>query len=166
MPDLTIIRDYHDHPAYLRALAESVQPQMDASTRLLFSFHGIPRSYGEAGDPYESQCQRTATLLAEALGLNPESWSLAFQSRFGPEEWLTPYTDEELSRYGREHAPHLNVVCPGFAIDCLETLDEIGHEGQAMFQQAGGGEFNYIPALNDGPSHVGALREIILSNIC
>jgi ferrochelatase len=139
---------------------------MNKSARLLFSFHGTPRSYGETGDPYESQCRETAILLSEALELEPENWILAFQSRFGPQEWLTPYTDTELARYGREHSPHVNVVCPGFAVDCLETLDEIDYEGRAIFQQAGGGEFNYIPALNDSPEHVEALSEIILSNLC
>ena len=164
-PDLTIIRDYHDHPAYLHALAANIREHAPNPKHLLFSFHGIPRSYGDAGDPYESQCRKSAALLAEELNLEPDDWSLAFQSRFGPQEWLTPYTDEELTRYGGEQLTHLKVVCPGFAVDCLETLDEIAHEGREIFQQAGGGSFYYIPALNDSHYHVAALSEIIKENL-
>ena len=165
VPALTIIRDYHNQPAYIRTLAENIRNHMTETSHLLFSFHGIPRSYGEAGDPYESQCQETAVLVAQALDLDFERWSLSFQSRFGPQEWLTPYTDEEFSRIGREKVSGLNVVCPGFAVDCLETLEEIAHQGAQTFQNAGGGVFNYIPALNDHPHHVDALSEIILSHL-
>jgi ferrochelatase len=163
-PNLCIIRDYHDHPAYIRALVKSIRAHGQGDTRLLFSFHGIPRSYAEAGDPYERQCQRTTERVAQALHLEPNVWSLSFQSRFGPQEWLTPYTDEELSRFGSENLASLDVVCPGFAVDCLETLDEIGHEGKENFQGAGGGVFNYIPALNNSSAHVEALKAIIISN--
>jgi ferrochelatase len=164
LPNLCIIRDYHDHPAYLRALAENIRVHWQGDTRLLFSFHGIPRSYVDGGDPYERQCQRTAERAAQALHLKPNAWSISFQSRFGPQEWLSPYTDEELSRFGSDKLASLDVVCPGFAVDCLETLDEIGHEAKGIFQGAGGGVFNYIPALNDSPAHVEALKEIIISN--
>ncbi len=164
VPVLTIIRDYHNHPAYIRTLAESIRNHLTDPSRLLFSFHGIPRSYGEAGDPYEYQCQETAFLVAQALGMDSERWSLSYQSRFGPQEWLTPYTDEEFTRIGRQNGIGLNVVCPGFAVDCLETLEEIAHQGALIFQNAGGGIFNYIPALNVHPHHVDALSEIILSH--
>ena len=161
IPELTLISDYHDHPAYIEAMTAQIQDGRKEGHYLLFSFHGIPRSYAEAGDPYERQCLRTAKRIAQALNLEPEAWSLSFQSRFGPQEWLTPYTDEELTRFGSEKLEGLDVVCPGFAVDCLETLDKIAHEGLQIFQDAGGGEFNYLSALNDTSAHVAALREII-----
>jgi len=165
IPVLHLIHDYHDQPAYIRALAEHIQKNSAVNSQFLFSFHGIPRSYGKAGDPYESQCQKTAMLVAQALGLESEQWSLAYQSRFGPQEWLSPYTEDEFARYGRENLTCLDVICPGFAVDCLETLHEISHEGAQTFQNAGGGEFNYIPALNDSMDHVKALSEIILMHL-
>jgi protoporphyrin/coproporphyrin ferrochelatase len=164
-PALTIIRDYHDHSAYIQSLAAQIRLQMVPGMKILFSFHGIPRRYGEVGDPYESQCQRTASLLAVELDLKPEVWSLAYQSRFGPEAWLTPYTDEELIRYGSMGLPLLNTVCPGFAVDCLETLGEIANEGAQTFREAGGGRLNYIPALNDGKAQGEMLSKIILEHL-
>jgi ferrochelatase len=164
IPTLTIIRDYHDHSSYIRALAKNIENHTDNLSHLLISFHGIPSSYGKAGDPYEIQCKKTGALLAKKLGLKPEEWSLAFQSRFGPQEWLRPYTDQELARYGKQRS-NISVVCPGFAVDCLETLDEIAHEGAQTFNDAGGRVFNYIPALNDQPFHVEALIEILLFHL-
>jgi ferrochelatase len=161
LPGLSIISDYHDHPAYIRAVADSIRQHHDPSSLLLFSFHGVPKSYLKSGDPYETQCQSTASLIANQLGLKPEEWSLAYQSRFGPAEWLKPYTDETLTEYGQKGMENINVVCPGFAIDCLETIDEIGVEGKNTFLNAGGRAFNYLPALNDTPDHVVALTEII-----
>jgi ferrochelatase len=164
-PELTIIRDYHDHPAYIQTLSTQIRRQMPETGPLLFSFHGIPRRYVKAGDPYEAQCQRTASLVAEQLNLESGAWSLAFQSRFGPEAWLTPYTDEELIRYGSMRTPQINAACPGFAVDCLETIDEIAHEGAQTFREAGGGQLNYIPALNDSAAHVEMLSTIILEKL-
>jgi len=161
-PVLTIIHDYYDHPAYIQALSDQIRWHMMAGGKMLFSFHGIPRRYEDAGDPYEAQCQRTASLLAEKLKLKPEGWSLVYQSRFGPEEWLTPYTDAELVRFGNMGLPFINAVCPGFAVDCLETLDEIANEGAHTFREAGGGQLNYIPALNDSIVHVEMFNKIIL----
>jgi protoporphyrin/coproporphyrin ferrochelatase len=161
MPSLQMISDYHAHPAYLTALADSIRQGWDGQGKLLFSFHGIPQRYIDAGDPYEDQCRRTAALVAERLNLEPESWSLAFQSRFGPEDWLQPYTDQVLEGWGQGGLERLHVVCPGFAIDCLETLDEIENEGQNSFLEAGGGEFTYIPALNDNSFHIKAIADII-----
>jgi ferrochelatase len=164
-PHLTIIRDYHDHPAYIGAIGDQIRNHTHEKSHLLLSFHGIPRSYVEKGDPYESQCLKSAILFSQNLGLKPEEWSLAFQSRFGPQEWLTPYTDEELVRLGEKNLSCLRVVCPGFAVDCLETLDEIANEGAEKFQKAGGGVYEYIPALNDQVNHVSALSEILISHI-
>jgi ferrochelatase len=160
IPDLHFISGYHNHPAYLDALAGSIRRAWQTRQpprKLLFSFHGIPRSYAEKGDPYHQQCLETAERLAERLGLGTEGWQAAFQSRFGPQEWLKPYTHETLQALGSEGIEGLDVVCPGFAVDCLETIDEIGHEGRRTFEAAGGKSFNYLPALNDSPGHVQAL---------
>jgi ferrochelatase len=165
LPALSIISDYHDHPAYISALTESIQRSRHPSSLLLFSFHGVPKSYLKSGDPYETQCQRTAALVAHQLDLRPDEWSLAYQSRFGPAEWLKPYTNEVLARYGEQGIADLSVVCPGFAVDCLETIDEIGVEGKHTFQSAGGGTFTYFPALNDTPAHVNALTQIVTPHL-
>lgn len=161
MPSIEVISDYHDHPAYVGALAESIRSSWDGGGKLLFSYHGIPLRYVEAGDPYEIQCERTSALVVERLNLEPESWLLAFQSRFGPEAWLQPYTDQRLESWGRDGLRNLSVICPGFASDCLETLDEIDYEGRHLFVQSGGRNFKYIPALNDSRMHVEALSKII-----
>lgn len=165
VPAVRWVSDYHDHPAYIQALADNLRPQLARGGKLLFSFHGIPQSYGRAGDPYAAQCQRTAELLAQQLSLSETSWSMAFQSRFGPQAWLQPYTDEVLAEYGQRGLAHLQVACPGFAVDCLETTDEIGHEGRQEFQEAGGGAFDYLPALNASPEHVRALAQIVLEQV-
>lgn len=164
LPDLHFIAGYHDHPAYLDAMADHIRRAWQTRQpprKLLFSFHGIPKSYVERGDPYQQQCLFTAERLAERLGLGREQWQASFQSRFGPQEWLKPYTDETLHALGRSGLDGLDVVCPGFAVDCLETIDEIGHEGRRTFEEAGGKNFCYLPALNDSPGHVAALGEIL-----
>lgn len=161
IPPVRTISDYHAHPAYIRALAEQIR-MVSPGEKILFSYHGIPQRYVDEGDPYAGQCQRTTELLVEQLGLEPESWSAACQSRFGPEVWLQPYTNECVAQWGHAGLSSLRVICPGFAVDCLETLNEIGHEAKEAFQQAGGGEFEYIPALNDSVVHVEALVKIIL----
>ena len=166
IPPVQIISDYHDHPAYISAMAKSVSTFWAQSTKakkILFSFHSIPKKYIEKGDPYEKQCLRTAELLAEELALGKDEWALAFQSRFGRSEWLKPYTAEVLKNLGAENLASLDVLSPGFSVDCLETIGEIGDEGQATFQNAGGGAYNYIPALNATRAHVEALSEIILN---
>lgn len=126
----------------------------------MLSFHGIPQRYADMGDPYPVQCARTASLLAQALDLEKEAWILSFQSRFGREEWLKPYTDETLRSWGEQGINSVQVVCPGFAADCLETLEEIAVENRHVFQQAGGGDFHYIAALNNRPDHISALADI------
>jgi ferrochelatase len=165
---LRTVPHYYDHPAYLQALSNSVQRYWEAAgqgERLLFSFHGIPQSYIRAGDPYGEQCRITSSLLAEELGLDSEMWRVAFQSRFGPQEWLQPYTDLTLRDWGVSGTKHVQVICPGFSTDCLETLQEINIEGRETFLEAGGNQFQYIPALNDHPEHIQALVEIILPQI-
>jgi ferrochelatase len=168
LPSVQALSDYHEVDAYIHAVARNIKQHWAENPRaekLLFSFHGIPQEYVAKGDPYQAQCLRSAELIAAKLGLEEGAWLATFQSRFGPQEWLQPYTDVTLEKLGGEKLASLDVVCPGFAVDCLETVDEIGHEGCEEFQGAGGGEFAYIPALNATDLHVGALRDIILENL-
>ncbi len=167
-PALRVIDHYHDHPGYLGALVSCIEEHRDrhgGPDRTLFSFHGIPQSYARAGDPYEGACRETARWVAERAGLKAGRWEISFQSRFGPVAWLQPYTDELLADWGREGVGTVDVICPGFSADCLETLDEIGREAHHIFTSAGGGVLRYIPALNDRPDHLDALAEIVLSNM-
>ncbi len=164
MPELRTINRYHDHPDYIAALTATVREHWATSgrpQRLLISYHGIPQAYADEGDPYYEECRETTRLLAEALGLAADEHAMTFQSRFGPAEWLRPYTDETLAAWGAEGLTHVDAICPGFSADCLETIDEIGHEGANEFREAGGGELHYIPALNDRPDHVAALLDIV-----
>jgi ferrochelatase len=165
IPELHLINDYHDNPAYIDALADSVQgfwADHGEPERLLLSFHGIPQEYAEGGDPYPEQCRTTSRLLAKKLGLDESRWALSFQSRFGRQEWIQPYTDQTLQSWGAEGVAGVHVICPGFSADCLETLEEIAVENRESFQDAGGSEFRYIPALNDHPTHIRALAGLIL----
>jgi ferrochelatase len=160
VPELRTVAGYHDDDTYLDALAASVREHRATGTvpgeRLLISFHGIPQSYADAGDPYPDQCRTTATQLARRLGLSDEQWRLTFQSRFGRARWLEPYTDEVLSEWGREGGT-ASIICPGFSADCLETLEEIAISSRQLFLAAGGQELRYIPALNHRPDHINAL---------
>jgi ferrochelatase len=161
VPELRTIHSYHDDPLYVRALAASIRDlwRDGEPERLLLSFHGIPKRYFDAGDPYYCHCQKTARLLAEELSLPAERWAVAFQSRFGKEPWLEPYTDETLRSWtGVKSA---DVVCPGFSADCLETLEEIDQQYRRLFA----GRFRYVPALNDRDDHVAALAEIAARNL-
>ena len=161
------VNDYHDHPAYIAALASCVKEawqEHGKPEKLMLSFHGIPQRYADNGDPYPDHCARTAHLLAEKLGLEPADWILSFQSRFGREEWLKPYTDETLQAWGEQGIKSAQVACPGFAADCLETLEEIAVENRQIFENAGGDSFHYIPALNDRPDHIQALANIVASH--
>ena len=124
------------------------------------SFHGIPKRYREAGDPYYHQCKASAELLAKALGLKEDAWALSFQSRVGREEWLKPYTDETLKRWGSKGLESVQVICPGFPTDCLETLEEIAGENREYFEEAGGGEYRFIPGLNASPAHMQFYAEL------
>ena len=163
VPELRTVNRYGDHPLYIAALAASIGEAWARDgrpDRLLLSFHGIPRDYADKGDPYPDECRATAAALAAALGLGDGEWAATFQSRFGPSQWLQPYTDETLAEWGREGLRRVDAVCPGFSADCLETTDEIGHEGAETFTEAGGGELRYIPALNDRPDHIAALADV------
>jgi ferrochelatase len=132
-----------------------------AGDHLLITFHGIPKAYVDAGDPYRRKCELTAQALANALALPAESWTLSFQSRVGAAEWLKPYTDATVAALARRGVRRLDAICPGFAVDCLETIDEIGHEVDEMFRAAGGEKLRYIPALNAGPAQVELLTGLL-----
>jgi ferrochelatase len=163
IPELRLVNHFHDHPAYIAALAEGVRKhwaQHGKPDRLLMSFHGLPRYTLERGDPYHCECQKTGRLLAGALALAPEQYQLSFQSRFGRAEWLQPYSAATLAQWGKQGLPRVDVVCPGFVADCLETLEEIGIEGQAEFLKAGGKEFHAIPCLNESDAWIQALAQI------
>jgi ferrochelatase len=168
MPEIRTIAHYHDHPDYITALANTVREartEHGTPEKLLFSFHGIPQSYFLKGDPYYCECQKTARLVAEQLGLSATAWDVAFQSRFGSEPWLQPYTDVTLATWGHAKLKSVHVLCPGFAADCLETIDEIGHEGRHTYTEAGGTNFHYIPALNTRPDHLTALTKLVLTHL-
>ncbi len=163
VPELRTVRSYATDPGYLDALAASVREHWQRhgrGERLLLSFHGIPRRYAEAGDPYPDECRATATALAPRLGLRADELAVAFQSRFGREEWLQPYTDATLRAWGAEGVATVDVLAPGFAADCLETLEELAIRGAATFREAGGGELRYVPALGDRADHLDALAAL------
>ncbi len=168
IPELRMIKDYYNHPLYIKALASSVREankQQDNSPyHLLMSFHGIPIDYCKKGDPYNDQCQQSAKLLAQALNLKDTQWSISFQSLFGKAEWLKPYTNETLSKMPQQGIDDLNIICPGFSNDCLETLDEIEVENKQIFVDGGGKTYHYIPALNDSSEHITLLSELIKSH--
>ncbi len=163
LPELRFIAQYHDDPGYLNALADSIRTARaeQPGERLLFSFHGLPKRNLLAGDPYHCQCQKTARLVAERLGLQAGEWAVAFQSRFGRAEWLQPYTSTLLADWAKTGVKSVDVVCPGFAADCLETLEEIAIENRRIFLEAGGERYRYLPALNDAPAHIAALTDLI-----
>jgi ferrochelatase len=164
LPELRFVNQYHDAPGYIAALADSVRAywaENGEPDRLLFSFHGIPREYLDKGDPYHCQCQKTARLTADALGLAKGRWQVSFQSRVGRKEWLRPYTDELLMEWGAQGVRSVQVICPGFSADCLETLEEIAVENRDYFLGAGGSSYGYIPALNDATPHVDALADLV-----
>lgn len=162
--EVPMIEQFHDHPAYVAALAASVRRHWagrGCGELLVISFHGIPKRSVARGDPYEKQCRETARLLAQGLALEPEQWKLTFQSRFGAAEWLQPYTQPTLEELARGGLKRVDVVCPGFVCDCLETLEEIGMEVRRAFLDAGGEEFHALPCLNEEPEWIAALAEIV-----
>ncbi len=176
LPGITFIRDYHDHPQYIDALARSVREargnaHQDSSSAtdsqtvsdsrlLLFSFHGIPEVNVQKGDPYLQHCERTAELVSKKLELDDSQWRISFQSRFGKQEWLQPYTSETLKELGAKNRP-VDVICPAFAADCLETLEEISQENRQIYMDAGGQQFEYIPCLNDSDAQILLLRALL-----
>ena len=163
VPELRFVADYHDDVEWLDALEARVRAHWDLHGRgahLLLSFHGLPERVDRAGDPYRRQCEAGAQALAARLGLAHADWTLAYQSRFGRERWLQPATDARLVELARSGIDSVDVICPGFAVDCLETLEEIAIQDAAIYRDAGGAELRYVTALNDGPGHVAALAAI------
>ncbi|HEY1057845.1 MAG TPA: ferrochelatase [Limnobacter sp.] len=173
LPELRFVKHYHDHPAYIHALADSVlahwrahgRPNFDGGDVLLMSFHGVPEFALLKGDPYHCECHKTGRLLAEALGLEKSNYRVTFQSRFGKAKWLEPYTDATLKALGQAGTKRIDVICPGFMADCLETLEEINQEGREDFLHAGGGEFHYIACLNDSDGAAAMLSEIVAQHL-
>lgn len=164
IPEIQLIKQYYDFPPFIEALAQSVEKQWKTSgpsDRLLMSFHGIPQRNVDLGDPYFQQCKKTAELLAERLKLKEGQWAISFQSRLGRAIWLQPYTSAILEEWGKEQINHVDVICPAFSSDCLETLEEIKEENKHIFQSAGGGKFHLIPCLNDMDEHIEMMFELV-----
>ena len=167
IPEFHFIDHYYDARGYVAALAASVTEARATNgrrERLLFSFHGLPQRMVEKGDPYYRQCLETARQVADTLGLGDNEWQVSFQSRVGREEWLRPYTDEVLQQWGEQRMGKIDVICPGFAVDCLETLEEIALQNAERFVAAGGGELRYIPALNNRHDHVAFLGSLVMEH--
>jgi len=168
MPALRVVDAYHDDPGYVGAVVQNIDDYWARNGRpnkLVLSFHGVPRRTLDLGDPYHCQCLKTARLVTTELGLRPEQYVVTFQSRFGRGKWLEPYTAGTLVELAREGMRRVDVVCPGFVSDCLETLEEIGIEGQAAFLKAGGSEFHAIPCLNERPAWIAALAALALKHL-
>jgi ferrochelatase len=165
LPALDFMRNFHDQPAYIGALAASVKEHWAREggrpDKLVMSFHGLPQYTLREGDPYHCECLKTGRLLGEALGLPREAYRVTFQSRFGKAQWLQPYTADSLAEFGAAGLGRVDVVCPGFVGDCLETLEEIAMEGKETFIEAGGGRFTYIPCLNERDDWLHALADIV-----
>ena len=168
VPELRFVNRFHDDPGYIRALTRVMHQHWQAHGRpdkLVMSFHGVPERTLTLGDPYHCECLKTARLLAERLALKDGEWVVSFQSRFGKAKWLEPATQTVLEQLGRAGTPRVDVVCPGFVADCLETLEEIAIEGRDAFKAAGGQEFHYVPCLNDNPTWLAALAEIVQDHL-
>jgi ferrochelatase len=168
-PEVRRIEDFHDHPGYIAALANSVREfrvrTAGRADKLVMSFHGVPQYTVARGEPYQQQCFKTGQLLAAALNLGEHQYQVCFQSRFGRAEWIKPYTSEVLAELGRQKTGRVDVICPGFVSDCLETLEEIAIEGKQIFTAAGGGEYNYIPCLNQRHDWLQALTGMTLQSL-
>jgi len=164
-PNFEIVKHYYSEPEYIEALKDSVETFWNKNGKaeiLLLSFHGIPQEYSDDGDPYQDQCRQTAELLAQALDLDASSWRLSFQSRLGPKKWLEPYTDKLLEELASTGVQSVQVICPGFSTDCLETLEEIAIENRNVFIQSGGKDYQYIPCLNESENHIRMISNQIL----
>jgi ferrochelatase len=170
-PEIRTIRSFADDPGYIEALASSVRQHWmvnghpNTSYRLIMSFHGVPRYTLDKGDPYHCECHKTGRLLAEALNLGADEYQICFQSRFGRAEWLQPYTAPTLAALGKQGVQRVDVICPGFPADCLETLEEIAIEGKAEFIQAGGKDYRYIPCLNERDDWIHALTDLAVTHL-
>jgi ferrochelatase len=168
MPAIRTVKHFHDDPGYIKSSAQNISDYWAKHGRpdkLVMSFHGVPTYTLEKGDPYHCECLKSGRLIAEALGLTSEQYVISFQSRFGKTEWIKPYTTATLEALGKLGTKRVDVVCPGFVADCLETLEEVAMEGKIDFQQAGGGDYHFIPCLNDRPDWIHALGELIKSNL-
>jgi ferrochelatase len=167
IPEIHFINDYYQHPLYIKAIADKIEEawqQREKGELLILSFHGLPAKLSEWGDPYEQQCHITAKLITAQLKIGDNAWKIVFQSRFGKAKWLKPYCVDTLSELPRHGIKHVDVVCPGFAVDCLETLEEIEMTNKAIFLEAGGESYDYIPALNADNKHVELMENLITSN--
>ena len=161
LPNYTIVKDYFTHPLYIKALADSIrrfQAKHGKPEKLMFSFHGIPQPYADKGDPYPSRCKCTAAQVAQELGLSADEWIISFQSRFGKQEWVKPYTDVVLDDWAKSGVKSVQIISPAFSADCLETLEELAIENRDNFIEAGGEEYHYIPALNMDEAHIDLLE--------
>lgn len=168
IPETYLLGAYHDADDYINALADSIREHWEKngrSARLLMSFHGLPKSYISSGDPYQEQCLETAQLLADKLQLSDKAWLCTFQSRFGVEEWIQPYADKTLEAWGAAGIESVDVICPGFSADCLETIEETAMQNRDIFLQAGGKTFHYIPCLNDRGDHIEMMANIVKKTI-
>ena len=168
LPGISIIRDYYQHPLFIQSLAQSIrdyQTEQGQPEKLLMSFHGIPQPYADKGDPYAERCRITAQKVADALGLKDDQWAISFQSRFGKQEWVKPYTDQLLLEWAQQGVQSVQVLSPAFSADCLETLEELALQNKEAFLQAGGASYSYIPALNTRPDHIQLLVELLQVNL-
>ncbi|MGJ8688564.1 MAG: ferrochelatase [Gammaproteobacteria bacterium] len=168
LPDFRFVSHYHDFNPFIEAAATRIQAywaEHGRADKLMFSYHGVPMSYLHSGDPYHCECHKTSRLLADKLGLSEQEYVTTFQSRFGREEWLKPYTDATLKAFPEQGVKSVQVFCPGFSADCLETIEEIGEENKEYFLQAGGERYEYISALNARPEHIEALGKLVLANL-
>lgn len=168
LPDFRFVSHYHDYAPFIDAAATRIKAYWDEHGRadkLLLSYHGVPMRYLHSGDPYHCECHKTSRLIAEKLGLRADEYITTFQSRFGREEWLRPYTDATLKSFPGQGVKSVQVFCPGFSADCLETIEEIGEENKEYFLEAGGERYEYISALNDRPEHIQALAQLVLDNL-
>lgn len=168
LPGLSIIRDYYQHPLFIQALAQSVrdyQAVHGTPEKLLMSFHGIPQPYADKGDPYADRCRITGQLVAAALGLNEDQYAISFQSRFGKQEWVKPYTDALIADWGKQGVKSIQVMSPAFSADCLETLEELAMENAETFKAHGGESYRYIPALNSREDHLQLLNSLLQANL-
>jgi ferrochelatase len=166
--NLSIIKDYFAHPSYIAAMAQSIKDFRavhGSAQKLLMSFHGIPQPYADKGDPYPKRCRCTAAQIAQALGLKEDEWAISFQSRFGKQEWVKPYTDKLLEQWAQAGVESVQIVSPAFSADCLETLEELAEENKHTFLAAGGKHYAYIPALNSRPDHIKLMADLVTPHL-
>ncbi|HJF28549.1 MAG TPA: ferrochelatase [Acinetobacter lwoffii] len=168
LPGISMIRDYYQHPLFIRSLAQSVrdyQAVHGQAEKLLMSFHGIPQPYADKGDPYADRCRITGHLVAQELGLTEDQYAISFQSRFGKQEWVKPYTDVLIEEWARQGVKSVQVMSPAFSADCLETLEELAIQNAELFSSLGGGQYSYIPALNNREDHLQLLNTLLEANL-